>query len=67
VTRYRQRREAGEFQPEGEAAAEPATALDEMNKAELLTYAQQLGVSPANNAMSKDELRAGVDAKLAEG
>ena len=46
----------------------PTTAeLDEMTKAELLAYAQQLGVSPANNDMTKDEIRAGIDAKLAEG
>jgi hypothetical protein len=43
------------------------TDLDVMTKEELLAYAQRLGVKPANNAMSKDELRAGVDAKLAEG
>ena len=41
--------------------------LDEMTKAELLEYAQELGVSPANNNMTKEELREGVDAKLAEG
>jgi len=40
--------------------------LDEMTKDELLAYAQDLGVKPANAAMTKDELRAGVDAKLAE-
>jgi len=40
--------------------------LDEMTKDELLAYAQQLGVKPANAAMTKDELRAGVDAKLNE-
>lgn len=44
-----------------------ATALDDMTKDELLAYAQQLGVSPANASMTKDELRAGVDAKRAEG
>ena len=42
------------------------TDLDEMTKAELLEYAQQIGVSPANNNMTKEELREGVDAKLAE-
>lgn len=41
--------------------------LDSMTKDELLAYAQDLGVSPANNAMTKDELRAGIDAKVAEG
>jgi hypothetical protein len=43
-----------------------AVSLDEMTKAELLEYAKELGVSPANNDMTKEELRAGVDAKLAE-
>jgi hypothetical protein len=37
-----------------------------MTKDELLSYAQELGVSPANAGMTKDELRAGIDAKLAE-
>jgi hypothetical protein len=41
--------------------------LDSMTKDELLAHAQDLGVSPANNAMTKDELRAGIEAKLAEG
>jgi hypothetical protein len=52
-----------------EAAAELASepGLNEMTKAQLLAYAQGLGVSPANNDMTKDEIRAGVDAKLAEG
>jgi hypothetical protein len=40
--------------------------LDTMTKDELLSYAQELGVSPANAGMTKDELRAGIDAKLAE-
>ena len=35
--------------------------LDEMTKDELLAYAQELGVSPANAGMTKDELRAGID------
>lgn len=54
---------------EGGAAAlpdEPPT-LDEMTKEQLLERAQELGVSPANAAMSKAELRAGIDEKLAEG
>ena len=46
--------------------SDETAALDAMTKAELLAYAQQLGVSPANNDMTKDELRAGIDAKLAE-
>ena len=35
-----------------------------MTKQELLEFAKQLGVSPANNDMTKEELRAGIDAKL---
>jgi len=35
--------------------------LDEMTKAELLAYAREQGVSPANNDMTKDELRAAID------
>jgi len=37
------------------------TDLDAMTKAELLDYAKELGVSPANNDMTKDELRAAID------
>jgi hypothetical protein len=37
------------------------TDLDVMTKAELLDYAKELGVSPANNDMTKDELRAAID------
>jgi hypothetical protein len=40
---------------------------EEMTKAQLLEYAQQLGVSPANNAMSKEELLTAVQAHLAGG
>jgi hypothetical protein len=35
--------------------------LEEMTKAELLEHAKELGVSPANNDMTKDELRAAID------
>lgn len=42
------------------------TDLDEMTKEQLLEHAQQLGVTPANHSMTKDELRAGIDDKLAE-
>ena len=57
--------------PEASDAAEgkpdASTAdLDDMTKDELLEHARTLGVKPANAAMSKDELRAAVDAKLAE-
>jgi hypothetical protein len=60
MTHYRDRLEAGEF------AAE-ADPLDAMTKAELLAYAQQIGASPANNDMTKAELRAAVEAKQAAG
>jgi hypothetical protein len=38
--------------------------LDAMTKDELLAFAQRIGVKPANAAMTKDDLRAGVDARL---
>jgi hypothetical protein len=37
------------------------TDLDDMTKAELLERAKSLGVSPANNDMTKDELRAAIE------
>jgi len=36
--------------------------LDSMTKDELLAYAQQVGASPANAGMTKDELRASIEA-----
>ena len=62
----------GEGGSAGEAPGPTATAtsdrsdLDEMTKAELLDYGQSIGASPANNNMTKEELRASVDQKLAE-
>jgi hypothetical protein len=47
--------------------SEGAADLDALTKQELLDYAQQLGVRPANNMMSKGELRAGIDEHLAAG
>jgi hypothetical protein len=58
---------SGGEQPEPHTDGGGSPGLDAMSKDELLAYAQQLGVSPANAGMTKDELRAGVDAKLAEG
>jgi hypothetical protein len=49
----------------GESDVVQPVDLDAMTKDELLAYAQQLDVSPANAAMTKDELRAGIDAKEA--
>jgi hypothetical protein len=42
--------------------SEPTTDLDEMTKDELLQVARDRGVSPANAAMTKEELRASIDA-----
>jgi hypothetical protein len=69
MTRYRERREAGEYSADAAEAPTlvgPPTGdqLDAMSKGELLETATALGVSPANNAMTKDELREGIDAKL---
>lgn len=48
----------GEVSPhEGEP-----THLDDMTKEQLLEHAQTLGVKPANAAMTKEEIRAGIDA-----
>jgi hypothetical protein len=35
--------------------------LEEMTKAELLEHAKSLGVTPANNAMTKEELLAAIE------
>jgi hypothetical protein len=50
----------------GEAGDGEGADLDAMTKDELLAHAQDLGVSPANAGMTKDELRAGIEAKLKE-
>jgi hypothetical protein len=49
---------------EGTPAAE---GLDGMTKAELLDHAKSIGASPANESMTKDELRESIDRKEAEG
>lgn len=46
----------------GEGPEVEPTGLDAMTKAELLEYAVANGISPANNAMTKDEIRASIDA-----
>ena len=62
MTRYRDRREAGEFEPPGEQAAAPGeSALDALPKGELIERAQALGISPANASMSKAELAAAIE------
>jgi hypothetical protein len=44
----------------GETADQPD--LDAMTKAELLELAQSRGITPANNDMTKDELKAAIEA-----
>lgn len=66
MTRYRERREAGEFEPPAVVAEEGGppgapSSYDSMTKAELLAEAQSRGISPANNDMTKDELRAALE------
>jgi hypothetical protein len=48
----------GETKPSeaAEPDAEPVDELDEMTKDDLLAMAQDLGISPANASMNKDEL-----------
>jgi hypothetical protein len=45
---------------------QPVADSNAITKDELLARAQELGVSPANAGMTKDELQAGIDAKLQE-
>jgi len=42
--------------------SEAAVDLDAMTKEELLAHGQELGITPMNAAMSKAEIRAGIDA-----
>ena len=55
--------DAAEAQPQAQAQAAPdeAGGLEAMTKAELLDYARERGISPANEAMNKDEIRASID------
>ena len=50
-----------------EEASNPGVDLDSMTKEQLLEHAQSLGVKPANAAMTKDELRQGIDQHQAGG
>jgi hypothetical protein len=55
--------------PAGEsagAAAEDELTLDEMTKDELLDYAHEIGASPANASMTKDEIRDAIEQAEAE-
>ena len=49
-------------EPVAEQAAGEEVDLDAMTKDELLAYAQSRGISPANASMTKDEIRAGIEA-----
>lgn len=75
MTRYRERLEAGEFAAPtetDEGASAPSVPafngpdLDAMTKDDLLAHAQSLGLSPANAAMTKGEIRAAIAAHYAE-
>ena len=50
------------LQQAAEAEVEADANLDEMTKDELLEYARQRGVSPANNDMTKAEIREAIEA-----
>jgi len=43
-----------------------ADELDEMTKDELLAYGQELGLTPMNHSMTKDEIRAVIDEQQGE-
>jgi branched-subunit amino acid aminotransferase/4-amino-4-deoxychorismate lyase len=64
MTRYRERREAGEFLPENVAWATQTAAgeLDSMTKEELIELARARGISPANRDMTKEELKEALEA-----
>jgi len=49
----------------GPPAADTGGDLDAMTKEQLLELATSLGVSPANAGMTKDELKAGIEAHRA--
>ncbi len=48
--------------PKTEAASAGSSPLDAMSKDELLDYARARGISPANAAMSKQDIRDSIDA-----
>jgi hypothetical protein len=50
-----------------ETTSSSTVDLDAMTKAELLDHARELGVSPANNDMTKEELRTAIDDHQAGG
>ena len=65
MTTYRERHLAGLYEATGEPQADAAPQaegdLDSMTKDELLAYAKERDISPANAAMTKDEIRASID------
>jgi hypothetical protein len=50
----------------GEPAGEAGGGLDAMTKDELLAYAQERGISPANASMNKADIIASIQAAEAE-
>jgi hypothetical protein len=54
--------EEGEGGSTGPHDPDPVSDLDAMTKDQLLAYAQERGISPANASMSKDDIRASIDA-----
>jgi hypothetical protein len=54
--------EPGELTVEPAAAETDTSDLDAMTKDQLLEYAQSRGISPANAGMTKDELKASIQA-----
>jgi hypothetical protein len=58
--------EGGSERIDPEPVQQPVADSNAITKDELLARAQELGVSPANAGMTKDELQAGIDAKLKE-
>jgi hypothetical protein len=54
--------DGGGAEVEPTETGQPENPLDAMTKDELLAEAQRMGLSPANAAMTKDELRAAIEA-----
>lgn len=59
MTAYRDRKEAGLYEPGSQSGQ--ANELDGMSKEDLLARAQAQGISPANAAMTKAELKAALE------
>jgi len=52
----------GEVVPGVEEAGEEPSSLEAMTKEELIAYAQERGISPANASMNKADLIASIEA-----